>query len=173
MCEMGGINNSSVDLVIACDIVDLCGIRLTENLMIEREVLSVQKISIVMPSFNQGPYLDAAIRSVLDQNYPAVELIVIDGGLSKAYQEVTGIAGYTLIFNSHGMLLTAHEPFTSSKDAYEHNVELISDLSIVNIANKRILVGDTDIGKKVETDINDLKMLLAAYRQGFIKTLLY
>jgi len=101
------------------------------------------------------------------------KLIVIDGGLSKAYQDVTGIAGYTLIFNSHGMLLTAHEPFTSAKDAYKNDVELISDLSIVNVANNRILVGDTDFGKKVEADISDLKMLLAAYHRGFIKTLLY
>jgi fructose-1,6-bisphosphatase-3 len=100
-------------------------------------------------------------------------LIVIDGGLSKAYQDVTGIAGYTLIFNSHGMLLASHEPFTSAKDAYENNVELISELTIVEAAKTRILVGDTDNGIKLKSDINDLKMLLAAYRQGLIKTLLY
>jgi fructose-1,6-bisphosphatase-3 len=100
-------------------------------------------------------------------------LIVIDGGLSKAYQSVTGIAGYTLLFNSHGMLLAAHEPFTSAKDAYENNVDMISELNIVEVAPKRLLVGDTDIGKKLERDIEDLKLLLAAYRQGDIKTLLY
>lgn len=100
-------------------------------------------------------------------------LIVIDGGLAKAYQNVTGIAGYTLLFNSHGMLLAAHEPFTSAKDAYENYTEMISDLTIVEAAKDRILVENTDIGQKLEKDIEDLKLLLAAYNQGFIKTLLY
>jgi fructose-1,6-bisphosphatase III len=100
-------------------------------------------------------------------------LIVIDGGLSKAYQEVTGIAGYTLIYNSHGMLLAAHEPFTSAKDAYENNVDMISSLTIVEATPRRVLVEDTDIGKKLQSDIDDLKLLLAAYQQGYIKTLLY
>ena len=100
-------------------------------------------------------------------------LIVIDGGLAKAYQDVTGIAGYTLIFNSHGMLLAAHEPFTSAKDAYENNVDMISSLSIVEVSKERILVGDTDIGQQLYNDIKDLKLLLTAYRKGIIKTLLY
>lgn len=100
-------------------------------------------------------------------------LIVIDGGLSKAYQTVTGIAGYTLLFNSHGMLLAAHEPFTSAKDAYENNIEMLSELMIVEAAPKRLLVGDTDIGQKLSRDIDDLKLLLEAYNKGYIKTLLY
>lgn len=100
-------------------------------------------------------------------------LIVIDGGLSKAYQDVTGIAGYTFIFNSHGMLLAAHEPFTSADDAISNNVDMISELSIVEHASSRILVGDTDIGRKLARDIEDLKLLVSAYRLGFIKTLLY
>lgn len=100
-------------------------------------------------------------------------LIVIDGGLSRAYQDVTGIAGYTLIYNSHGMLLAAHEPFTSAKDAYENNVDMISSLTIVEASSHRVMVGDTDIGKKLKNDIDDLKLLLAAYQQGYIKTLLY
>jgi len=100
-------------------------------------------------------------------------LIVIDGGLSRAYQEVTGIAGYTLIYNSHGMLLAAHEPFTSSKDAYENNIDMISSLSIVEATQQRVLVENTDVGKKLQSDIDDLKLLLAAYQQGYIKTLLF
>lgn len=100
-------------------------------------------------------------------------LIVIDGGLSRAYQEVTGIAGYTLIFNSHGMLLAAHEPFTSARDAYENNVDMISSLSIVEATPRRVLVEHTDIGKKLKSDIDDLKLLLMAYQHGYIKTLLY
>ncbi|MBN2221152.1 MAG: fructose-1,6-bisphosphatase [Vallitaleaceae bacterium] len=100
-------------------------------------------------------------------------LIVIDGGLSKAYQKVTGIAGYTLIFNSHGMLLAAHEPFTSAKDAVENHVDMISSLRIVEAQNRRLMVADTDNGKKLKNDIEDLKLLLRAYKGGFIKTLLY
>ncbi len=100
-------------------------------------------------------------------------LIVIDGGLAKAYQEVTGIAGYTLIYNSHGMLLAAHEPFTSARDAFENSVDMISSLSIVEASKERILVGDTDIGQQLYNDIKDLKLLLTAYRKGIIKTLLY
>lgn len=100
-------------------------------------------------------------------------LIVIDGGLSKAYQKVTGIAGYTLIYNSHGMLLAAHEPFTSAKDAVNNNFDMISSLSIVEAQNRRLMVADTDIGKKLHEDIEDLKLLLLAYKSGFIKTLLY
>lgn len=100
-------------------------------------------------------------------------LIVIDGGLAKAYQEVTGIAGYTLIYNSHGMLLAAHEPFTSARDAFENSIDMISSLSIVEASKERILVGDTDIGQQLYNDIKDLKLLLTAYRKGIIKTLLY
>ena len=100
-------------------------------------------------------------------------LIVIDGGLAKAYQEVTGIAGYTLIYNSHGMLLTAHEPFTSAKDSVENYVDMLSEVSVVEMAPRRVLVGDTDVGQKLKSDIENLKLLLEAYRRGFIKTLLY
>lgn len=97
-------------------------------------------------------------------------LIVIDGGLSKAYQEVTGIAGYTLIYNSHGMLLAAHEPFVSAVNAYNNNAEMLHELSIVEAAKERILVGDTDSGKKIQASIEDLKQLLLAYDEGYIKT---
>ncbi len=98
------------------------------------------------------------------------KLLVIDGGISKAYQSVTGIAGYTLIYNSHGMLLAEHEPFTSAYDSYTNFTEMLSSLTIVEESKRRILVSDTDNGKIIQGKIDDLKMLLFAYRQGLIKT---
>ena len=93
------------------------------------------------------------------------KIIVIDGGLSKAYQSVTDIAGYTLIYNSHGVLLSQHEPFVSAKDAIEKDIDLISEVSIIHHPPNRVLVGDTDIGKKLSRDIRDLKDLLYLYQQ--------
>ncbi len=94
------------------------------------------------------------------------KLIVIDGGLSKPYQKVTGIAGYTLIYNSYGMMLAAHEPFLSAKDAVENNTDIVSELSVLEPKTKRYRVRDTDIGKALQEDINDLKALLDVYKAG-------
>ncbi|PKM50468.1 MAG: class 3 fructose-bisphosphatase [Firmicutes bacterium HGW-Firmicutes-7] len=97
------------------------------------------------------------------------KLLVIDGGLSKAYQSVTGIAGYTLIYNSHGMILAAHEPFESTEKAIQNNRDIISKLTILESRSIRILVADTDIGNQLKKDIYDLELLLLAYRKGIIK----
>ncbi len=97
------------------------------------------------------------------------KLLVIDGGLSKAYQKETGIAGYTLIFNSHGMILAAHEPFESKEKAIQDNIDIISKLTVLENRNIRILVADTDIGTQLKKDIYDLELLLYAYEKGIIK----
>lgn len=97
------------------------------------------------------------------------KLLVIDGGLSKAYQSVTGIAGYTLIYNSHGMILAAHEPFESKEKAIQDNMDIISKLTILENRSIRILVEDTDIGAQLKKDIYDLELLLFAYKKGIIK----
>lgn len=97
------------------------------------------------------------------------KLIVIDGGLSKAYHSVTGIAGYTLIYNSHGMILAAHEPFESKEKAIAEQKDIISKLTMLGNAPERILVADTDNGKKISQDIQDLELLLYSYRKGLIK----
>ena len=88
------------------------------------------------------------------------KLLVIDGGFSKAYHETTGIAGYTLIFNSHGMRIKAHHPFESVYKALRDNKDIDSESEIVYTANPRILVKDTENGKKIREEISDLKMLL-------------
>ncbi len=94
------------------------------------------------------------------------KLIVIDGGLSKAYQKVTGIAGYTLIANSHGLTLTAHQPFVSQQEAISKRIDIESQRSILETSKQRIRVKDTDTGKKLQEQINNIKKLLIAYRSG-------
>lgn len=97
------------------------------------------------------------------------KLLVIDGGFSRAYQSSTGIAGYTLIFNSHGLQLVQHEPFTSTREAIENLDDIKSVTVITERTSHRILVEDTDIGKELRAQVNNLKRLLAAYDLGLIK----
>lgn len=96
------------------------------------------------------------------------KVMVIDGGFSKAYQKETGIAGYTLIYNSYGLILVAHEPFESTEAAIEKESDIHSDSIIVKRVVQRKLVGDTDIGRELKEQIADLEMLLEAYRSGRI-----
>lgn len=98
------------------------------------------------------------------------KLLVIDGGFSKAYQKETGIAGYTLIYNSFGLKLVQHEPFESTQKAIEIGQDIISETKLVEYVEKRTLVRDTDIGKELQSQIDDLKELLAAYRSGLIRS---
>ncbi len=97
------------------------------------------------------------------------KLLVIDGGLSRAYQKQTGIAGYTLIFNSHGLLLSAHDAFESVKNAVATDDDMYSSLDIIDMAPTRLLVENTDTGKKIQKRINDLRALVEAFRKGLIK----
>jgi fructose-1,6-bisphosphatase-3 len=97
------------------------------------------------------------------------KLIVIDGGFSKAYQKHTGIAGYTLIYNSQGLLLACHESFESTAKAIEKENDILSAITVLERNAARITVGDTDIGLELEKQIDDLKMLLKAYKKGVIK----
>jgi fructose-1,6-bisphosphatase-3 len=97
------------------------------------------------------------------------KLLVIDGGMSKAYQAVTGISGYTLIYNSYGLILVAHEAFESRQKAIENESDILSNITYLEQNPKRKTVADTDNGKVLAHQINDLEMLLAAYRRGLIK----
>ena len=96
------------------------------------------------------------------------KVLVIDGGFSKAYQGTTGIAGYTLIYNSYGMRLVAHKPFTSTEDAIDRETDIHSEKISVMLAPHRMYVADTDTGKKLQERIEELKELLSAYRSGLI-----
>lgn len=96
-------------------------------------------------------------------------LLVIDGGFSKVYHQETGIAGYTLIYNSHGMRLVRHRPFESVSDSIGHGMDVISDTQVVEETTDHILVRDTDKGKRLMTRVEDLKELLTAYRTGLLR----
>ncbi|WP_251391057.1 fructose-1,6-bisphosphatase [Mediterraneibacter agrestimuris] len=97
------------------------------------------------------------------------KVLVIDGGFSKAYQKETGIAGYTLVYNSYGLRLVAHEPFESTEAAIEKGSDIHSETTVIKRVLDRRLVGDTDAGQDIRERIDDLKELLAAYRSGEIK----
>ena len=95
--------------------------------------------------------------------------MVIDGGFSKAYQPETGIAGYTLVYHSRGFQLVQHEPFTSTQKAIEEGQDIKSTTQLVELSSQRMMVKDTDKGRELMIQIEDLKKLLVAYRTGLIK----
>lgn len=97
------------------------------------------------------------------------KLMVIDGGFSKAYHPETGIAGYTLVYHSRGFQLVQHEPFSSTQKAVEEGQDIKSTTQLVELSSQRMMVKDTDKGKELMVQIEDLKKLLAAYRTGMIK----
>ena len=97
------------------------------------------------------------------------KLFVIDGGMSVPYQKVTGVSGYTLIYNSYGLVLVEHEHFDSKRQAIVDEKDIISKRIFIEANATRKRVKDTDIGKDLMDQIADLKMLLTAYRKGLIK----
>lgn len=97
------------------------------------------------------------------------KVFVIDGGFSKAYQSKTGMAGYTLIYNSRHLKLIAHEPFTSKEDAVANGRDIISSTVLVEHKSSRKKIKDTNDGRQLMDRVEDLKKLLVAYRSGLIK----
>ena len=95
-------------------------------------------------------------------------LLVIDGGFCQAYHPKTGIAGYTLISSSRGMRLKAHEAFKSVEEALTRNADIQSETNRFDVATRRLMVSDTDTGEVIRGRINDLRLLLDAYRNGSI-----
>jgi fructose-1,6-bisphosphatase-3 len=97
------------------------------------------------------------------------KLMVIDGGFSVPYHKETGIAGYTLVYHSRGFQLVQHEPFTSTEEAIKNGTDIKSTTQIVELSEHRMLVADTDRGRELKRQVQDLKKLLYAYRNGWIK----
>jgi fructose-1,6-bisphosphatase III len=97
------------------------------------------------------------------------KLIMIDGGFCKAYQGKTGIAGYTLFYNSYGIRLVSHEPFGGMLDAILNNKDILSTFVVFDTTARRITVSETDAGVEIKGKIDDLSNLLQAYRVGVIK----
>lgn len=94
---------------------------------------------------------------------------IIDGGFAKAYQKTTGIAGYSLIQNSYGFILTSHEPFESKEKAVREELDIHATQVAKKNIKKRILNKDTDEGRERQVTINLLKKLLECYKTGQIK----
>lgn len=97
------------------------------------------------------------------------KLFIIDGGFAKAYQSVTGIAGYTLIYNSKGLVLASHEPFSSTIEAVEQEKDIVSNTRFLELNGGITMVDSTDDGKEIKSRINDLEDLVEAYNSGLIK----
>lgn len=97
------------------------------------------------------------------------KLLVIDGGFAKSYRGQTGRAGYTLTYNSYGLILAANEPFDSKADAIREEIDIKYDIMVNEKETERKSVADTDIGKEIQEEIDELKLLLKAYREGKIK----
>ncbi len=97
------------------------------------------------------------------------KVLIIDGGITKAYQKVTGISGYTLVSNSYQLLISEHHPFKGVKAVLENNDDMHSKNIMVQEYKKRITIADTDNGDEIKGKIEDLKLLVSAYRAGIIK----
>ena len=96
------------------------------------------------------------------------KLLVIDGGFCKAYQPTTGIAGYTLIYNSWVLRLVSHQPFCGQKTAIEENIDIASSSEVFERMEARIKIAQTDVGKKLQAQADALRDLLEAYRAGAV-----
>ena len=96
------------------------------------------------------------------------KLIVIDGGFCKAYQPTSGIAGYTLIYNSHSYRIVAHQPFVGRERAIRENYDISSSTDIFERMEDRQRIMETDIGRDIQERIADLRLLLEAYRAGVV-----
>ena len=138
---------------MAIGIMHEFGIEDTENSVIVNGHIPVEKINGENPIKANG------------------KLIVIDGGFSKYYQKTTGIAGYTLTYDSRGLYIVAHEPFVSLQKAIEDNADIKATIDVQDIlATKgQMTIRDTDKGKEIEAEIQSLEMLVQAYEYGLIK----
>lgn len=88
------------------------------------------------------------------------KVIVIDGGFSRAYQSKTGVAGYTLLYNSYGLQIATHKPFTSRQEAVKSEIDVLNTRRVVDHVAKRRLVRDTTIGQQLQEQLSDLEALL-------------
>ena len=97
------------------------------------------------------------------------KLFIIDGGFCEAYQKTTGIAGYTLVFNSHGLKIKAHKPFEGVAAALDDNADIESEAVQVESFERRHYISDCDTGVSLRRRIQALESLLSAYRSGEIQ----
>lgn len=96
-------------------------------------------------------------------------VLIIDGGFSKAYHSTTGIAGYTLVYNSNELKLIAHEEFVSREYAVEHETDIHSEIVVANHRMNRKRMIDTDKGVEMQHMINDLEFLIDGFKSGMLE----
>ena len=97
------------------------------------------------------------------------KLLVIDGGFSRAYLSTSGIAGYTLIYNSRHYRMVSHQPFAGKRNALEKNDDIVNDSVVFEKLETRMKVGQTEEGQELQARVHDLMLLLAAYRSGAVR----
>ena len=97
------------------------------------------------------------------------KLLVIDGGFSKAYQPTSGIAGYTLIYTSRHYRMVSHQPFAGKQAALLKNDDIVNQSVVFEKMETRMKVADTEEGRQLQTRVDDLLLLLAAYRSGAVR----
>ena len=97
------------------------------------------------------------------------KLLVIDGGFSKAYQPTSGIAGYTLIYNSRHYRMVSHQPFAGKQAALKNNDDIVNDSVVFEKLETRMKVADTEEGRELQQRVDDLLLLLCAYRSGAVR----
>lgn len=134
----------------------------SENLEVCCDILNMFNIDIQKGHIING-HVPVKIKNGESPIKADGKLFVIDGGISKAYQQATGIAGYTLIYDSHSLSLAEHQPFISGESEHTPRVYVVEQMK------KRINISDTDKGLEITQKIDDLKELLQAYRNGIIK----
>ena len=96
------------------------------------------------------------------------KLVVIDGGFCKAYQKTSGIAGYTLIYNSRNFRIVSHQPFDGQQNAITLNHDIDSYSQVFETLERQAKIADTDNGRELQATVEDLKLLLDAYRSGAV-----
>ena len=96
------------------------------------------------------------------------KLIVIDGGFCKAYQPTSGIAGYTLIYNSRTIRIVSHQPFAGKEEAILYNHDIANETNTFERMESRVKIAQTDIGRTLQAQADDLLRLLQAYRSGAV-----
>lgn len=97
------------------------------------------------------------------------KLVVIDGGFCRAYHKQTGIAGYTLVYNSHGLTLRTHQPFESVEKAILEDEDILSRSEPIYTAPQRIFIADTDVGREMAALVGDLRQLIAVFQSGAVQ----
>ena len=141
--------------------------------LIEDEKIAIQILKEFGLEGNEAHIINGHIPVLVKEGQSPMhgngKVLIIDGGFSKAYQEKTGIAGYTLIYNSFGLVLAEHEPFESVEKAIMDGNDVVSHKTLVQRVMKRKTVADTDHGKEMKQEIEDLEALLRAYREGIIE----